>query len=213
MAKTKTVNEPLRVTDKKIAVTWWGKAWIENLERYADYSNRLPRGKTYVRKGSVVDFHMKGGHIDAKVQGSRPTPYKIEVTIDPLSQKNQKLIEEQCAHKIQNVEALINGDFPEDMRELFMIKGDGLFPSPKEIHFKCSCPDWAFMCKHIASVLYGVGAKLDTNPLLFFEMREMKAEVLLKKSIDEKIASMLSNVDKKTDRTIAMESAMTLFSL
>ena len=157
---------PIVVTGRQIAREWWGVAWCENLERYADYDSRIGRGKRYIRAGAVIDLQIAEGVIIARVQGSRRTPYTVSVKIDPLSKDRADAIIAQCSRQIKNLEALLSGNFPEELQGLFTGR-DGLFPSPKEIHFDCSCPDWASMCKHVAATLYGVGVRLDDDPLLF----------------------------------------------
>lgn len=158
------------IQGRQIVHSWWGKAWCENLERYADYESRLDRGKRYVRTGAVIDLKIKKGKILARVQGTRKTPYKTEIRISPLSEEKCQTIIKKCGQRLDTLEKLLSSDFPEEMKELFQSR-NGLFPSPKEISFQCSCPDWALMCKHVAAVLYGVGVRLDENPLLFFELR------------------------------------------
>ena len=122
--------------------------------------------------GSVIDLKIQKGKILARVQGSRKTPYKVEIRISPLSEKKCQDILSRCGKKLENLEALLGGNFPDEMKELFQGKG-GLFPEPREISFNCSCPDWALMCKHVAAALYGVGARLDENPLLFLHCGEL----------------------------------------
>ena len=139
--------EPVVIQGRQIVRSWWGKAWCENLERYADYESRLDRGKRYVRTGAVIDLKIKKGKILARVQGTRKTPYKTEIRISPLSEEKCQTIIKKCGQRLDTLEKLLSGDFPEEMKELFQSR-DGLFPSPKEISFQCSCPDWALMCKH-----------------------------------------------------------------
>lgn len=148
--------EPVNVQGRDIVKKWWGKAWCENLERYADYDSRLDRGRRYIRTGAVLDLKIQKGKILARVQGSRKAPYKVEIRISPLSEEKCQSIIQKCSRRIENLESLLAGDFPEEMKELFQGR-DGLFPMPKEISFSCSCPDWALMCKHVAAALYGVG--------------------------------------------------------
>lgn len=169
--KGKTLS-PVIISGRTIAKEWWGKAWCENLERYADYESRLDRGKRYVRTGTVIDLQIQKGRISARVQGRRKTPYKVEIRISPLSEERCQNMIALCGDKIQNLEALMEGDFPDELREAFLQQG-GLFPEPKEIAFNCSCPDWALMCKHVAAVLYGVGARFDENPLLFLNCADL----------------------------------------
>jgi uncharacterized Zn finger protein len=210
LRKTDPGIQPISISGYKIAKTWWGVAWCNNLERYADYSNRIGRGRSYVRNGFVLDLRIAEGTVTALVSGT--SVYKITVMIDKLPDKKWKKIADQCAKRIDSVAALAEGKFPEELGDIFMKSEDGLFPSPKEIHMSCSCPDWATMCKHVAAVLYGVGAKLDADPLLFFTLRGIDPSELIKKSVDEKLRSLLSNAKKRSKRTISEKDAERIFA-
>lgn len=193
--------EPIRINGRKIVTSWWGEAWCNNLEQYADYESRLDRGKRYVRTGAVVDLKIQRGKVLARVQGRRKAPYKVEIRISPLSEQRCQYAISQCGKKIENLELLLKGDFPKELQDLFVGK-EGLFPSPKEISFQCSCPDWALMCKHVAAVLYGIGARFDENPLLFFELRGIDVGRFIDVTIENRIESMLKNADVPSDRII-----------
>lgn len=210
--KRGTVLEPVVIHGRTIAKSWWGNAWCENLERYADYENRLDRGKRYVRTGSVIDLKIRKGKIAAKVQGTRRTPYKVDIRISPLSEEKCQAIIRKCGKKIQNLEALTAGTFPEDLRELFSGR-DGLFPTPREISFQCSCPDWALMCKHVAAVLYGVGARLDEAPSLFFELRGIEMERFIDVTIANRVETMLANAGKPSKRIMDDADVTALFGI
>lgn len=192
---------PIIVKGRKITKTWWGNAWCENLERYADYESGLERGKRYVRTGTVVDLQIKKGKIEAKVQGRRKTPYKVEIRISPLNQEHCQNIIEQCSEKIESMEELLAGNFPVAMKELFAGE-NGLFPKPSEISFGCSCPDWALMCKHVAAALYGVGVRLDENPALFFELRGINMGKFIDVALENRVETMLANAKKPSSRII-----------
>ena len=207
-----TALEPVVIHGKSIATSWWGRAWCENLERYADYENRIDRGKRYVRTGSVIDLKIQKGRIIAKVQGTRRTPYKVDVKISPLSEEKCQAIIEKCGRKIQNLEELISGKFPTELQELFSGEG-GLFPTPREISFSCSCPDWALMCKHVAAVLYGVGARLDQSPALFFELRGIDMERFIDVTLANRVEMMLSNVNRPSKRVMDNADIQSLFGL
>lgn len=207
--KGKTLT-PVIISGRTIAKEWWGKAWCENLERYADYESRLDRGKRYVRTGAVVDLQIQKGKINARVQGRRKTPYKVEIRISPLSEERCQNMIALCGDKIQNLEALMEGDFPDELREAFLQQG-GLFPEPKEIAFNCSCPDWALMCKHVAAVLYGVGARFDENPLLFFELRGLDVGRLIDVTLADRVEKMLENADRPSRRIIQQEDYLKIF--
>lgn len=210
--KKGTVLEPVIIEGKDIVNSWWGKAWCENLERYADYQSRLPRGKRYVKSGTVVDLKIEKGKVSAKVQGTRKTPYKVEIRISPLKEEKTQALIQQCTKKIENLEQLVNGTFPEELKELF-ISEQGLFPTPREISFSCSCPDWALLCKHVAAVLYGIGNRFDQNPLLFFELRGIDVNRFIDITIENRIETMLENVDKPSKRIIEKQDYAELFGL
>lgn len=207
------IMEPVLIEGRQVANTWWGRAWCSNLENYADYRNRVGRGKSYVRAGAVIDLKMEGSMIKARVQGSRKSPYKIEVRIDSMPETRYRAALKSLGNRIENLEALVNGDFPTEMKSLFLDPKIGLFPNPREIHFTCSCPDWASMCKHVAAVLYGIGNRLDHNPLLFFTMRGIDVSDFIRRSVEEKLSAMLKNADTKSPRIIEDQSIEDLFGV
>lgn len=205
--------EPVIIEGRTLARSWWGKAWNLNLESYADYGNRIARGKSYVRSNTVLDLKIFKGRVVAKVQGSRAKPYEVEIRIDTLNNKRWEQVTALCNHRIDSLEQLIEGKFPKELEVLFTERKYGMFPSPKEIHFDCSCPDWASMCKHVAAVLYGVGARLDVNPMLFFELRALDGQELVRKSMEQKLESMMKNAGKKSKREIADKDIANIFGL
>jgi uncharacterized Zn finger protein len=179
LAKKGLAVEPVIVEGRTIARTFWGKSWCENLERYSDYESRLPRGRTYVRNGSVVDLKIARGEIAAMVSGSEV--YTVRIAIEPASPPVWKTLCEDCAGSIDSLVELLQGRFSKGVMERVCLPGKGLFPAPKEIKLACSCPDWADMCKHVAAVLYGVGARLDASPELLFILRGVdQAELVAK---------------------------------
>jgi uncharacterized Zn finger protein len=204
---------PIVIEGRKIAVTWWGAAWNKNLESYANFANRIGRGRSYVINGMVLDLQIGPGAVKAMVSGSRKTPYDVIIRIDKLSDGRWRNIVEQCSRRIAGISDLVEGKFPEDLAQIFLKQESGLFPSPREIHLGCSCPDLADMCKHVAAALYGVGARLDHDPTLFFTLRGIDFSELLKKSVEEKIDSMLKNAGRKSDRTIDDADIAGLFGL
>jgi len=159
------------INGRSIANTFWGKAWCDNLERYSDYENRLPRGRTYVRNGSVVDLRIAPGNVTALVSGS--SLYTVKAKISPVPKSRWSAIRNDCAGAIDSLVELLQGRFSKGVMERICREGAGLFPTPKEITFTCSCPDWAAMCKHIAAVLYGIGARLDHSPEVLFVLRQV----------------------------------------
>ena len=168
---------PVAASRGAITKTFWGKAWSENLERYSDYANRLPRGRTYVRNGSVIDLKITEGEVQAQVMGS--SLYKVAVRVAAVAAKHWQSIGADCAGSIDSLVELLQGKLSRAVMERICTPNTGLFPTPKEISFSCSCPDWASMCKHVAAVLYGVGARLDEQPELIFRLRRVDAKELV----------------------------------
>jgi len=168
---------PVTLSGHAIARTFWGKAWCRNLERYGDYANRLPRGRSYLRAGAVIDLRIGAGTITARVSGS--SLYRTAVTVAALPKARWKAIAADCAGSIDSLVELMQGRLSTHVMERICREGKGLFPAPNEIAFECSCPDWASMCKHVAAVLYGVGARLDDEPELLFALRQVDAAGLV----------------------------------
>ena len=160
-----------------------------------------------------MDFQIVKGKVKARVQGTRKTPYKVEINISPLKEEVCEDIIEKCSSQIQNLQELVNGQFPESLKEIFLSE-NGLFPSQREISFNCSCPDWALMCKHVAAVLYGIGTKLDENPFLFFELRGIDVNKLVDVTIKDHVDSLLEHANMPpTDRVMDDSCIETLFGL
>ena len=204
---------PVIITGRKIAKTWWGEAWNKNLEKYSDYSNRIDRGRSYVRHGSVLDLKIKKGDVSALVLGSRSKPYNVEIKINSLDKVIWDTVKKECEGKIDSLQELVEGKFPKALSDMFTVKSKGLFPSPKEIDFKCSCPDGAMMCKHIAAVLYGVGARLDESPKMFFELRDIKIEELISDAISSKTKTLLKKSKVKSKRVIDETDVLDIFGV
>lgn len=160
---------PVTIEGRTIAKSFWGKSWCVNLERYSDYATRLPRGRSYVRNGSVVDLQIAKGTVAATVSGS--DLYDVKISIAPVKTAHWKAICRDCSGTIDSLVELLQGKLAKGVMERVCRAGDGLFPAPREIALSCSCPDWADMCKHVAAALYGVGARLDQKPELLFVLR------------------------------------------
>jgi uncharacterized Zn finger protein len=161
--------EPVLIEGRAIATTFWGRAWCENLERYSDLANRLPRGRTYARNGSVLDLRVAPGEVTALVQGS--SLYRVRIGIRALGTSHWKSVVAGCSGRIGSLVELLRGRISDEVMRVVTEPTRGLFPVPKEIELSCSCPDSASMCKHVAAALYGVGARLDTRPELLFTLR------------------------------------------
>jgi len=212
MKKNKDIK-PVIIEGATLAKTWWGKAWNRNLEAYADYSNRIGRGRSYVRCGSVLDLQIQEGNIKALVQGSDSNPYSIVIKIKSLEKTIWEEIKDFCAGKLDSLQELLMGKFPEALGEIFTAHGKGLFPSPKEIDFDCSCPDWASMCKHVAATLYGIGARLDHEPNLFFLLRKIEIGDLISETIRDKTEELLTRAKRKSLRIIEGQDLSSVFGI
>jgi uncharacterized Zn finger protein len=182
LRKTGHGVSPVVIEGRAIAKTFWGKAWCDNLERYSDYANRLPRGRTYVRNGSVIDLQMTAGTIKALVSGS--DIYTVAVRVVPVPKARWKAICKDCAGGIDSLVELLQGRFSKGVMERICRQKTGLFPSPGQIKLSCTCPDWAEMCKHVAAVLYGIGARLDQQPELLFRLNHVDENDLIAKAGD-----------------------------
>jgi len=175
--------KPIVIEGGTIARTWWGKSWNLNLERYADYSNRIGRGRSYVRHGAVLDLKISSGQVESLVQGTRSKPYTVIIKIKGIKKKIW-----------QNMKA-------------------ALFPSPEEIEFNCSCPDWAYMCKHVAATLYGIGTRLDDSPSLFFKLRKVNIDDLIQQTIKDQSYKLLKKAEKTRAGMIAESDLSGMFGI
>ena len=169
--------QPIEIAGRAIARSFWGKRWCEHLESFSDYANRLPRGRTYVRNGSVCHLAIRTGRIDAIVAGSEL--YDVTIRIDKLKAAVWKSVKSRCSGQIGSMLELLQGRLSREVMSVVTDRERGLFPKPREIRFDCSCPDWASMCKHVASVLYGVGSRLDDRPESLFLLRGVDTEELI----------------------------------
>lgn len=181
MAKKGQKITPVSIEGRKITKTFWGDAWCTNLEGYSDYENRLPRGRTYVRNGSVVHMTIEKGQIVAFVSGSEL--YEVVINIKPLVKDHWKRLKRESAGKIGTLIELLQGKLSKAVMEMVTDRKQGLFPKPSEIEMECSCPDYAGMCKHVAAVMYGVGNRLDRSPEILFELRDVDHLELIEQAI------------------------------
>jgi uncharacterized Zn finger protein len=188
---------PVVIEGRTIAKTFWGKAWCDNIESYHDYENRLPRGRSYARSGAVIDLQIEKGKIKAQVLGSEL--YEVNITIKELHSQKWESIKKECAGKIGSLIDLIQGKLSPEIIELICRKDDGLFPAPKEIKLDCNCPDWADLCKHLVAVLYGIGARLDKEPELFFILRGVDQNELLESDFADSLVSEDESSDIAAD--------------
>ncbi len=169
--------QPVQLTGRTIATSFWGKGWCDHIESFSDYVNRLPRGRTYVRNGSVCHLEIRKGVIEALVSGT--SLYKVNISIKPLPDSKWQTVKRACSGRIGSLIDLLKGKLDHVVMEVVTHRRNGLFPLSGEIKFDCDCPDWADMCKHVAAVLYGVGAKLDHSPELLFLLRGVNHDELV----------------------------------
>ncbi len=187
--------EPVRATGTKVAKTFWGRSWCDNLERYSDFANRLPRGRTYLRGGAVIDLRLVGGAIRARVMGSEL--YEIKIGIARLPPKRLLAIVERCAGEVTSVVDLLGGQLSDELMKIVTDGKTGLFPEPDHLEMDCSCPDGAVLCKHLAAALYGIGVRLDSDPKLLFALRGLDPEELVTKAVKAKVVGAVSGKGKK----------------
>jgi uncharacterized Zn finger protein len=209
LRKKGLVVQPITINGRVIAKTFWGKAWCDNLESYSDYANRLPRGRTYARNGSVVHLEIQPGRISARVSGS--DLYSVEITIASLPDPNWKGVKGQCAGHIGSLVELLQGRLSKSVMDVVTQRGGGLFPKPAEIKMKCSCPDSAGMCKHIAAVMYGVGARLDDKPELLFLLRKVDHLELIAGAVES--TSVVGSGKSRGKKTIAAGDLADVFGI
>jgi uncharacterized Zn finger protein len=206
--KKKRAVSPIVIEGRQIAQSFWGKAWCDNLERYSDFASRLPRGRTYVRNGSVIDLQIERGRLRALVSGSEI--YQVDISIAVTRPARWKAICGDCAGSIGSLIELLQGKLSTNVMERVCRESDGLFPAPGEIKLSCSCPDWADMCKHVAAVLYGVGARLDASPELLFALRGVDhAELVSAAGTDAR----MTQVGAASERVLSGVDVSALFGL
>ncbi|MDT0499102.1 SWIM zinc finger family protein [Algiphilus sp. W345] len=169
--------QPVRIEGRHIALSFWGKGWCRHLESFSDFENRLPRGRSYVRNNAVCDLRIESGRIEARVIGSEM--YRVEIDITPFGAAAWDALKRQCAGEIESLLALLQGRLSEPVMRAVANREQGLFPRPGEMKLRCSCPDWAEMCKHVAAALYGIGNRLDHQPELLFQLRGVDAVELI----------------------------------
>lgn len=200
--------QPVEIGGRRIARTFWGEAWCDHLESFSDYENRLPRGRAYVRNGSVCHLEIAKGELTAIVSGSRL--YDVKITVKTLPKKKWVELKKRCGGQIGSLLELLQGRLSKNVMTVVTDRGEGLFPLPGEMKFTCSCPDWARMCKHVAAVLYGVGARLDAKPELLFLLRGVDHEELISAEAHVAAATMPG---KGGRRRIADEALAEVFGI
>lgn len=177
LKKTGHAIQPIEIEGRTIARTFWGKAWCSHMESFCDHDNRLPRGRTYVRNGSVCHLEINEGQVKAMVSGS--SIYNVTIAIKPLVREKWHSIKSTCMGKISSLLDLLSGKLSNGVMEVVCHPENGLFPLTHDLKLNCDCPDYATMCKHVAAVLYGVGSRLDADPAQLFKLRGVNFEELI----------------------------------
>ena len=208
LRKKGTHIQPIEIEGRKIVTTFWGEAWCEHLESFSDFENRLPRGRTYVRNGSVCHLAVNKGRVEAKVSGSEI--YNVKVRIKTLPAPRWTATKKKCAGQIGSLIELLQGNLSDNVMQVVTDRKQGLFPRPGEMTFECDCPDWAGMCKHVAAVLYGIGARLDNKPELLFHLRGVNHDELVSTDAD---ISVTTKKRKGKTKHIASEDLSDVFGI
>jgi uncharacterized Zn finger protein len=209
LKKSKRAAEPVVLVHRKrqLATTFWGRAWADNLERYADLANRLPRGRAYLRSGSVLDLTIGRGRVEAYVAGTEL--YRVTIGIAPLAKARWRRVVARCTGRISSLVGLLRGELSDDVLAVLTDARDGLFPEPRELALDCSCPDAALVCKHVAAVLYGVAIRLDARPELFFELRQLDQAELMGSAT----AAVVARPRPVTGKRIAADRLSSVFGI
>ncbi|MDD2391628.1 MAG: hypothetical protein PHU94_01660 [Bacilli bacterium] len=212
LSKKGEIN-PIVIEGRTIAKNWWGKAWCGYLKKYADYDNRIDRGRSYVSNGFIIDFKALDNKIYALIQGSRIKPYEVIIAFDKVSSETIQNLKDSLLQNIENIEDLLSGNFPKELGSKFL--ESELFPKPeKEISFSCSCPDYAYLCKHVSCTLYGLGALLDKNPEVLFSLRGIKLEELISSKLQEDVDNIIEEIkNEDKDNVLSEVEAAKLFEL
>ena len=209
LKKSKRPAEPVVIAHRKrrLTTTFWGQAWADNLERYADLANRLPRGRAYLRNGAVLDLAIAGGRVEAFVASGEL--YGVTIGIAPMAKARWRRVVTRCTGRIGSLVGLLRGELSDDVLAVLTHAKDGLFPQPREMTLDCSCPDRAGVCKHLAAVLYGVGIRLDARPELFFVLRQVDQTELLSSAT----AGAVSRARQAAGKRIADDRLSAVFGI
>lgn len=165
----------------KYGQTWWGEQWLDSLSNI-DYSNRLPRGKSYANKGAVESLKIKDNRIQAKVSGSQTRPYTVTIIAPPFEPKDEERLIDRISKNPVLIARLLNRELDPEILQIAEALGIKVFPAAwNDLKMNCSCPDWAVPCKHLAAVIYKMSSEIDNNPFLVFELHRINLIEALKK--------------------------------
>ena len=177
---------------------WWARRWIAVLESFG-WDSRLQRGRTYARKGQVLNIDVHPGRVTARVQGSRRAPYSVSIEITPLSDDQWEQAIDAMAQQALFAAQLLAGEMPPEIEDVFQAAGVSLFPTSDDIAMACSCPDWAVPCKHIAAVYYLLGEEFDRDPFLLFTLRGRTREQVME-ALRSRRAASAPLIEEAVDR-------------
>lgn len=174
------VRHNRRMNRASYGKTWWGEQWLHALS-HIDHDNRLPRGRSYANKGAVRDLVVQGGSIEARVQGSRPRPYAVTISVPPLAAKDSTRLLDRLAADPALIARLLNRELDPAVLEAAKSLGISVFPERwRDLTMQCSCPDWAVPCKHLAAAIYLLSREIDGNPFLVFSLRGLDLAAALR---------------------------------
>jgi SNF2 family DNA or RNA helicase/uncharacterized Zn finger protein len=155
---------------KQYGRTWWGQQWLKALDRI-DFSNRLPRGRSYANNGKVKNINFEDSGIRAKVLGSRSSPYDVAIIAPPFTEKEKKALVRGIKNDPLVLSQLLNRHLPNELLAIAETNHIKIFPQTwHDLKLNCSCPDWAVPCKHLAAVIYLVADEIDQNPFRVFSL-------------------------------------------
>lgn len=205
--------QPVIINNGTICSSWWGKSWNKNFKRYADYSSRISRGSRYIKGNCIFDLRIEGQDIYGVIAGSGRKLYDCHISIDKMAQSDWDYIVQACGRQFDGLEELLDGKFPKTLKDLFFDSDRGLFPTPKQIHMDCSCPDWAVLCKHISAILYGVSNRLDDHPELLFQLRGVDLNNLVSESLGSNLDNLMDKANCKSKRILKNKDIDKIFNL
>ncbi|EHC13987.1 SWIM zinc finger family protein [Fischerella thermalis] len=183
---------------------WWSQRWLELLDSYR-FKKRLERGRNYARQGNVLSIEFQGAKVLAKVQGSEPEPYKVSLSLDSFSDEEWGYVVETMSQKAIFAAKLLAGEMPQNIEEVFTANGLSLFPfTLSDVHSRCTCPDKANPCKHIAAVYYQLGDRFSEDPFVLFQLRGRTKEQII--SNLRQLRS--TNIEVTTDQTQADQDSV-----
>ena len=206
---------PVSIEGNQIATSWWGKAWVDHIKHYADFDNRIGRGRSYVKNGLVIHLAITSGHVEAMVMGTSSRPYNIKIKIKKISQRKQNTIKRLSQKHLYTLSELIEGRLPKELDKIFSDQKEGIFPTLKEMSFHCSCPDWADVCKHVSASLFALGARLDDNIDLFFKLRGLQVDQLVQSALKKEVTHLKAKKSQSRAQVLKLseKSLASLFDI